>query len=133
MSVVTSNAISFVSFVSLRSGAAALAGSPSSFTCASPGNGALTVTLTNTCVFWPCSTAARSWANATSGGATSSVNSWLDTHTGPLPASDTAVTAVFHFRAAAFGAAFIGSSVSVPFSGITADPWMPMPGGVNSG
>ena len=39
----------------------------------------------------------------------------------------------FHFRMPAFGAAFIGSTHSVASGGITAEPWMPSPGGVHSG
>ena len=61
------------------------------------------------------------------------MNNRLAVHTGPFPASATAWTAVFHFRAAAFGAAFIGSTHSVCPSGMTADPWMPSPGGVHRG
>src|SRR5205823_5136964 len=90
-------------------------------------------TLQNSCVSLPCSTAGRSIVTVTAGGATSIANSSLDTHTRPLPASDDATIAVFHFRAAAFGAAFIASVASVASGPMVAALAMPRPGGIHSG
>src|SRR5262245_26632537 len=69
---------------------------------------------------------------ATYGAATSIVASCDEVHIGPLPISLTARTAVFHLRAGALGAAFIGISTSVPFAGMLTADAEPTPGGFHS-
>ena len=133
LSAVMGKAISFESFVTSSTVVVTLAGSPRIVTFALPSNGAAMATLQNNCVAWPCSTAGRSIVSVIGGGAISIENNWLDTHTGPLPASLTAVTAVFHLRGTAFGAAFMANVVSVASGAIVAALAMPMPGGVHSG
>src|SRR4051794_30202538 len=128
-SIVTLKARSLLSFVIVASGVVALKGRPTSFTLASPAKGALCVILQKISVSLPCSTAARSIAKTTNGGAISIVASCDDTQTGPLPTVATARTAVFHLRTCAFGAAFIGSTVSLAPAGMDAELAELTPGG----
>src|SRR6185437_1518536 len=130
LSALIGKAASFESLVNSTSVVATLAGRPRILTLAFPSKGVATATLQNICVFWPCSTAGRSIVSVNGGGAISIVNNWLDTHTGPLPASPTAMIAVFHLRMPALAAAFIASVVSAEVGAIDAALAIPMPGGV---
>src|SRR5262249_32919985 len=130
LSMVNLNASSLVSLVIVASGAVTFGGRPTSATFAEPVNGVVCVSLQNRSVVSPCPPAARSIVKATNGAAPSMVASCDETHIGPLPKSDVAITAVFHLRTVALGAAFIGSTVSVCPSAMTAAAAEPTPGGL---
>ena len=133
LSVVSLKPISFVSLVMSTSAVVTLNGRPINFTLAGPRT-ALSVPLYRyRSVSLPCSTAARSMLIVTNGAATSSVANCDDVHSGPLPASARAITAVFHFLIWALAAALIVNVVSVAFAGMTADVAELTPGGLNSG